>query len=385
MAEGGPFADAGHWILPEALFEGGRLRRGRAVYLEGGRVLRTADAAEIGTGAPRAEMAGVLSPGFVDLQVNGGGGRLVNTTPTPEAMIEIAAAHRRFGTVAILPTVITDTDAVLDAAAEAAVQALGAPGIAGLHIEGPHLSVARKGTHDAAHVRPFAPATLRRVRRLRDAGVPVMITVAAEAISPADVAALAEMGAVVSIGHSDARAEDVEPLIGAGLRAATHLFNAMSPLTSREPGVVGAVIDSELYAGIICDGIHVDDRAVAIACRARPRPDRMMLVSDAMPTVGGPDRFRLYDDDIALSDGRLVNREGGLAGAHVTQAEGVLRLAQVVGLGLEAALAMAITHPAEAMRLPELAAVEGRLASDLICLAPDGAFLGTPDARHALA
>ena len=379
MADDRRFQDAGRWIAPDLLFEDGSCRPNRALHVRNGAVVRIAGRADVPESAEIEAIPGIVAPGFVDLQVNGGGGALVNATPPPEALARIAAAHRAFGTVALLPTVITDTYDVREAAVSAAIEVFGEPGIAGLHIEGPHLSVARKGTHDPRHIAPFDDQTLALVTRLRNAGVPVMVTIAAEAITPRDVAAMSDIGAVVSLGHSNARAADVAPLIEAGLRAATHLFNAMSPLTSRELGVVGAVLDSELYAGIICDGIHVDDRAVAIACRARPRRDRMMLVSDAMPTVGGPDSFTLYDQTITLTNGRLKNSDGGLAGAHVTQAEGVHRLAKVVGLGVDAALSMAITHPAQAMRLDGLAEVAGRSLSDLVCLSDDGRFLGALD------
>ncbi|MBO9473232.1 N-acetylglucosamine-6-phosphate deacetylase [Shimia sp. R10_1] len=360
------------WLAPDQLFDGKDLRTGMALRVENGSV---AEIAEAPAGA--TPVTGTLTPGYVDLQVNGGGGVLLNTSPTREGIATIAAAHRRFGTVALLPTVITDRPEVLEEAANAIVAAKGLPGIIGLHIEGPHISEPRKGTHDGAYVRPLDARTMNVVQHLRETDVPVMITLAPEAVTLEQITELASWGAIVSVGHSDATAAQVEAAIAAGVRCATHLYNAMSPMTSREPGVVGAVINSSLYAGIICDGFHVADSMVGLALRARPVPDRMMLVSDSMATVGGPDRFDLYGHEVALRDGRLINRQGGLAGAHITQAQGVQRLISKIGLSPEAALRMAITTPAACMGLPALASPLNRPVEDLILLDEDHTVTGT--------
>ncbi len=364
------------WILPELLFDEGALQPGRALRIAAGRV------AEVTAGAAAPATArhvpGILAPGFVDLQVNGGGGVLLNQSPTLEGMQAIAAAHHPLGTVAILPTLITDAPEVLDRAAEAALEAaaLGQGGIIGLHIEGPHISVPRRGTHAAHLVRPLDARTMAVVARLREAGVAVMITLAPEAVAPGQIAELVRLGAVVSIGHSDTNADHVREALAEGAGCFTHLFNAMSPLLHRAPGVVGAALNSYVPAGIICDGIHVADELVGLAIRARPAPDLMFLVSDAMPTVGGPDRFRLYDMNLHLEGGRLVNDEGSLAGAHVTMAESVARLVEKVGVAPEQALRMGITIPARVMGLRALGRVTGREVADLIRLDPDCRFLG---------
>ena len=358
------------WLRPDAVFDGQDLREGCALRIEAGRV---ADIVSGGDGEP---LPGIVSPGYVDLQVNGGGGVLLNKTPDAAAMAEIAAAHRQFGTIGILPTVITDAPEVLGAAVEAAIAARGTPGVLGLHIEGPHISVARRGTHAERFVRPMDATTLAHVKRLRSAGVPVMITVAPEATTPGQIADLAAMGAVVSIGHSDASAEAARATIAAGITAATHLFNAMSPMQNREAGVVGAVINSNVTAGIIADGIHVADEMVGLAVRARPEPDRMFLVSDAMPTVGGPDHFELYGQELRLENGRLVNAEGSLAGAHLTVSTGAERLVTRIGLDPQTALRMGITVPARLMGLGHLARIKGRAAADLIHLTRDLQFSG---------
>lgn len=352
-------------LEPDLIFDGQSLRKG-VVETAGGRV--TAIRAGKGERVP-----GILSPGFIDLQVNGGGDVLLNTAPTVEGMMAIAAAHRRFGTVGILPTVITDAPEVLEAVAEAAIAARGLPGILGLHIEGPHISVARRGTHKAEFVRPLDARTVEVVRRLRACDVPVLLTLAPEAVSPGQVAALVSLGAVVSVGHSDATAERVRELLAEGASCFTHLFNAMSPMLNRAAGVTGACINSTAFAGIICDGIHVADEMVGLALRARPAADTTFLVSDAMPTVGGSDRFTLYGQEIHVEDGRLVNAEGSLAGAHVTMAQSVKRLIEVVGVAPEAALRMATTIPARVIGLAS--GIVGQRVEDLIRLDQDWRLL----------
>jgi N-acetylglucosamine-6-phosphate deacetylase len=362
------------WLLPDAIFDGQSLRQGAALALSGTRSL------SIGTpppGAPVRRLTGTLTPGFLDLQVNGGGDALLNNDQSPEALHTMAAAHRRFGTIGILPTVITDAPDVLTRAVDAVLAARGGRGLLGLHIEGPHLSIPRRGTHAAEWVRPFDATTLAQVQRLRAEGIFVKITVAPETTSPQDVARLAGTGAVVSIGHSDATAEATRALLDAGATCFTHLFNAMSPMLNRAPGVTGACINSTAYAGIICDGIHVADEMVGLAIRARPLPGRMFLVSDAMSTVGGSDHFRLYGQDVWLKDGRLVNSEGSLAGAHLTMAEGLRRLITLVGTSSATALDMAVSAPARILDRPDLATPEHRDLADLLLLDSDWTVTGS--------
>lgn len=362
------------WLLPDAIFDGQTLRHGTALAIAGSRSLR------IGTppgDAPIRRLRGTLTPGFLDLQVNGGGDALLNNDQSTEALHRMAAAHRRFGTVGILPTVITDAPEILSRAVDAAIAAQGGQGLLGLHIEGPHLSIPRRGTHAAAWIRPFDATTLAHVRRLRAAGLFVKITVAPESTTPRDVARLVGTGAMVSIGHSDATADEVRALLDAGATCFTHLFNAMSPMLNRAPGVTGACINSTAYAGIICDGIHVADEMVGLAIRARPVPGRMFLVSDAMCTVGGSDHFRLYGQDIWLKEGRLVNAEGSLAGAHVTMAQGLRRLITHVGISPATALDMAVSAPARVLGRPDLATPRNRDLADLLLLDSDWQVCGS--------
>ncbi|MCK8485056.1 N-acetylglucosamine-6-phosphate deacetylase [Aliiroseovarius sp. S2029] len=355
-----------HWITPDRLFDGRDLHSGVSVLIRDGRVVDLADARK-----DAARVPGLLTPGFVDLQVNGGGGVQLNSTPTPEGMQIIADAHRRFGTVALLPTVITDLPEVLDSAADAAIAAKGQRGIVGLHVEGPHIALARRGTHSPDLVRPLDARTMDTVRRLRGADVSVMITLAPEAATADQIAQLVRMGTVVSLGHTDATADMMRAAFKAGASCATHLFNAMSPMVGRAPGAVGAVINSTHYSGIICDGHHVADEMVGLAIRARPVPDRMFLVSDAMATVGGPEHFNLYGQHIALKEGRLINAEGSLAGAHVTQAEGVKRLVDRTGTSLTQALRMATSVPADCIGQPDIGRLVGRPVEDVILLDDD--------------
>lgn len=370
-------AESGQWLCPDSLFDGEAVLGGMAIRVEGGVVGAVRPVADVPKADVQRRIHGLITPGFIDLQVNGGGDVLLNSSPTVAGMALIAVAHRRFGTVGILPTVITDTPDVLAKVAEAALETKGMQGILGLHIEGPHIAVARRGTHAEHLVRPLDDATITIVRRLRSASIAVMITLAPEAASSVQIAELAAMGAIISLGHTDASANETRAAIEAGASCFTHLFNAMSPMLSRAPGVVGAAINSVAYAGIICDGIHVADEMVGLAIRARPVADRMFLVSDAMPTVGGLDHFDLYGQQVRLVDGQLLNAEGSLAGAHVTMAQSVARLVTAVGVDLPTALRMAVTVPARVIGRPDLAQVIGRDVADLLVLDPGLALVGT--------
>ena len=364
------------WLCPDAVFDGDVLRQNMALRVANGIVTDLRPVADLPVGAETRTLSGTVTPGFVDLQVNGGGGVLFNQTPTLAGIKAIIAAHRGLGTVALMPTVITDAPEVLARAADAAIAAKDTPGFAGLHIEGPHIAFARRGTHAAEFVRPLDDMTMNLVAGLRQRGIAVMITLAPEAATTAQIKALAATGAIVSLGHTDATAAEADAAFAAGARAVTHLFNAMSQMQGRAPGVVGAAINSTALVGVICDGVHVDDAMLALAIRARPVPDRMFLVSDAMPTVGGPDHFQLYGQDIRVRNGRLINAEGNLAGAHVTQAEGVARLIKHIGISAQDALRMAITNPAALIGADDLQQIKGRHASDLIVLDPDWALMG---------
>jgi N-acetylglucosamine-6-phosphate deacetylase len=365
-----------HWLCPDQIFDGTSLQSGLALGIANGTAVETRPQKDLPLSARTVAVKGVITPGYLDLQVNGGGDVLINNDPTPAGMVAVAKALHRFGTVGIMPTVITDTPEILARAVDAAILARDEVGILGLHIEGPHISIARRGTHAAQFVRPLEATTINHVERLCAAGVAVMITLAPEAVQPEQVRRLVNAGAIVSIGHSDATAEQVQPLLDEGANCFTHLFNAMSPMLNRSEGVTGAAINSTAYCGFICDGYHVSDAMLGLAIRARPVADRMFLVSDCMSTVGGADRFMLYGQEIRLVDGRLVNAEGSLAGAHVTMAQSVARLISVLGIAPEQALQMAVTVPAKVIGA-DLARVLGRSTRDLLILGSDWMPNGT--------
>ncbi len=243
-------------------------------------------AADSPTDAQRVALdGGILAPGFIDLQVNGGGGALLNEAPTIETIATICSAFARFGTTACLPTLITDTrdknDIALAAGVEAARQ--GVRGFLGLHLEGPHLSVARKGAHDPALIRPMDEADLIRLIEGRKALPNLLTTVAAETVTPNQITRLTEAGIVVSIGHSDASYDAVRLAVEAGATMVTHLFNAQSQIGNREPGVVGAALDlGSVHAGLIADGIHVHAASDRHRAARQARPGRIFLVTDAM-------------------------------------------------------------------------------------------------------
>ena len=300
---------------------------------------------------------GMLVPGFVDLQVNGGGGALLHATPGVGAIRTICEAFWQFGTTACLPTLITDTPEVMDRAVEAglAAAAQGMRGFLGLHLEGPHLAVARKGAHDPALIRPFSDNDLQRLIHAR-AGMPcALTTVAAETVTPEEIAAIAAAGIVVSIGHSDAPYALVAEAAAAGATMVTHLFNAQSQLGNREPGVVGAALDlGTLSAGLIADGIHVHPAAIGAAVRAKRAPGRIFLVTDAMsPTGTDAESFTLTGRTVYRKDGALRLADGTLAGADLTMIAAVAYMHRTIGLDLGEALRMASLYAAEAMGIED--------------------------------
>ncbi|MDR3516882.1 MAG: N-acetylglucosamine-6-phosphate deacetylase [Azospirillaceae bacterium] len=340
------------WLVPAQLFDGRALLAGAALRVSGGRVRGVFTSHPVpADGNPVWRTRHLAVPGFVDLQINGGGGVLFNNAPTIEGLATIGVAHRASGTTRFLPTLITDEPGILDRAAQAAIAAFGRFGVAGIHLEGPHISQERRGTHKAAFIRPIDEHTFDVVGRLRAAGLPVLITLAPECVPPGTIGRLCALGTVVSLGHTAASSAEVRAAIAEGARSATHLFNGMPPMTSRDPAVVGTVLDSDVFCGFIADGHHVADTMIRIAVRSRPRPGRMVLVSDAMPTVNGPSDFTLYGETIRLVDGRLVNEAGSLAGVHIDMAASVRRLVDTVGLPLEDVLMMSSSTPATLMGL----------------------------------
>lgn len=364
--------------MPALIIRGARLFDGEAwhdhagIAVVNGHFVAAADAP---SGAEVVDADGLLLlPGFIDLQVNGGGGINFNDAPSIETIRRICAAHARFGTTALLPTLITDrretrTDAI---AAGKAARAAGVPGFLGLHLEGPHLSAAKRGVHAAAYVRPMEEADIRELAGVLAGVGTTMLTVAPESTPIDAVRRLAAAGGVISLGHTDCDYETALAYIAAGASTATHLFNAMSPLGHRTPGMVGAVLESGISAGLISDGIHVHPAAARVALRAKRGPGRIFLVTDAMLTIGTdlPD-FELNGRTIFRRDGRLALADGTLAGADIDMLSSVRYAAEHFDIGLEEAIRMATVYPAEAMRVGHR---KGRVApgfdADFLLLTP---------------
>ena len=288
---------------------------------------------------------GILAPGFIDVQVNGGGGVLLNETPTVEGIKTITQAHRRFGTTHLMPTVITDDQKILDAALDASHHAMDhVSGCLGLHVEGPFIDPAKRGAHPEQHIRPMTNSDIARLAAFNK-GVR-LITLAPNRVTPDQIRALCAAQLKVSLGHSNASDTEALAAMDAGAHAVTHLYNAMSPLEGRKPGMVGAALsDPRVICGLIADGHHVAPTAIKAALQAKG-PHGIALVSDAMPTAaGGPDHFTLQNRPVTRTGTRLTLPDGTLAGATITMLDAIQYLA---GLGVPLAdiLIMATLTPA---------------------------------------
>ena len=336
------------------VLEDSGIRTDRAVLIDAGRIVDVVAADDPRCArADRCDLGGhLLLPGFIDTQVNGGGGVLFNAEPTVDAIREIGRAHRRFGTTGFLPTLISDDLHVVARALAAVRAAIDArvPGVLGIHIEGPYLNVARKGVHDPAKLRGLDESAIGLLTSLR--GGRTLVTLAPEMTTPAIIAKLAAAGVVVSAGHTNASYEQMRTALAHGLTGFTHLFNAMSQLTGREPGVVGAALeDPESWCGIIVDGRHVNPAVLRIALRCKRR-DRFMLVTDAMPSVGAVEKsFSLQGRKISVADGVLVDDNGTLAGSDMDMASTVRNAVEMLGIELPEAVRMASRYPAEFLAL----------------------------------
>lgn len=322
---------------------------------------------------------GWIVPGFIDTQVNGGAGVLFNDAPDIDGIAAIGKAHARYGTTAFLPTLISDVpDVIAQAldATDAAIEA-GVPGVVGVHIEGPVISAARKGIHDAEKFRRLDAGFLALLTRPRRGKV--MLTLAPEMVSLEDIATLHKAGVILSIGHSDADYDTAKAAIAVGMTGVTHLFNAMSPLLHRAPGVVGAAIEDQgIYCGLILDGFHVHDAPVRIAMRARPH-DRFLLVTDAMPCVGADvAEFDLHGRRILIEGGRCLGEDGTLAGSALDMAGAFRNAVHRIGLSHADAAMMAATSPAAFLGLSnERGALAPGLVADWVQLTSDLMPAGT--------
>ena len=365
-------------IATAHLFDGTAMRGPASVRISNGRI----ESISCGEGKARASTnlpAGViLAPGFIDIQVNGGGGVLLNDQPTEAGVRRIVAAHRSAGTTGCLPTLITDRSEVIEQLAAVAQACLQIPGVLGFHLEGPALNRSRKGIHPESEIRLPNGRDVAAIKSFGACGRSI-VTLAPECVPASLIEDFIGAGVRVSAGHSDATAAEVEQAVNRGVSGATHLFNAMSQLNAREPGLVGAALqDDRLFAGIICDGIHVDRTSLRVAFRCKGR-DRLMLITDAMPLVGTPDQeFMLHGTRIALHENRLTSADGTLAGANLTMIEAVRNAAALAGISLADALVMASRTPAEFLGLgSELGRIAPGHRADLVAFNQKFDVVGT--------
>ena len=342
-------------ITNARIFDGTDFLDGKSVIVRDGNVDKIVDAAALPADVTVIDGNGqILAPGLIDVQVNGGGGVLLNDQPTVDGVRAIMEAHRKYGTTAMLPTLITDHRGKMETAIAAVTDAIdaGVPGIVGIHLEGPYLNPERKGVHSADIIRPMENDAIELLTRLPNGRI--LVTMAPEKAAKGTIKALANKGVLVCAGHTAGNYAHIQSAIDEGLRGFTHLFNAMSPMTHREPGVAGAAMaDDTTWCGLIADGYHVHPAVLKVAIRAKAT-GKIMLVTDAMPTVGADDkRFTLGGEEIIAADGRCALADGTLAGSDLDMISAVKNCVEMVGLDLGEALRMASLYPAEFLKLDD--------------------------------
>ncbi|MCT7941192.1 N-acetylglucosamine-6-phosphate deacetylase [Shewanella holmiensis] len=360
-------------LIVERLFDGEAFHQNMAVTIEAGKITAVTAAANVVDTDPNIvnHLAGTLVPGFVDVQVNGGGGALFNDLPSVECIETIGRAHARFGTTGFLPTLITDDVSVMAKAADAVAEAIkhNKAGVLGVHFEGPHLSVPKKGVHPQQFIRKISDEELAIFSR-QDLGIKV-VTLAPENVSTQVIKSLVKAGVRVCLGHSNADYDTVVAALDAGASGFTHLFNAMSPLGSREPGMVGAALENQdSWCGLIVDGHHVHSAAAKVAINAKPR-GKMMLVTDAMPPVGMSEdaSFELFGIKVVRQGDRLNASTGELAGCVLDMVGAVNNSVTMLGLSHDEALRMASMYPAQFLGLEKsLGVVKPGFKADLVLL-----------------
>lgn len=360
-------------IAASRVFDGNTVHENAAVLIDGSRIAAIMPPDRLPKHVPMKELpAGAwLASGFIDLQVNGGGDVLFNDDPSPEAIQTIFAAHRRFGTTAILPTLISDHDEKMRRAAKAVTGAMRSePGVLGLHYEGPFLSPERPGVHDPKMLRRPGKSDIRLLTSLGHGKT--LVTLAPECVPAGFIADLCRLGSVVSLGHSMVTYEQTRAAMAEGLTGFTHLFNAMPPPTAREPGPIAAALESVAASySLIVDGVHVAPGTLRLVLRGVGTP---MLITDAMPPVGGRKAdFSLYGNKITVADSRCIRADGTLAGAVLDMAGAVRNCVSLLGLPLPKALALASAAPARFLGLGEvLGCIAPGYRADLVAFQPDG-------------
>ena len=361
-----------HAVAADSIFDGISVRHNCAVVIEGKQIVGIATRRDLPEELPVQELrkGQWLAPGFIDVQVNGGGDRLFNNDPTPETIGVIAAAHRNFGTTSLLPTLITDTDETMRQAIAAVQSAMPtAPGVLGIHLEGPFLSREKPGVHNPEMIRAVDAHHLAMLKSLK--GGTTVVTCAPECVSSKFIAELANGGVRVSLGHSMATYEETQGAIADGVSGFTHLFNAMRPLGAREPGPIAAALEAAgCWYGLIVDGEHVSVPMLKLALRGAGSP---MLVTDAMPPVGGSKAsFTLYGNEITVEDGRSATKDGKLAGSVIDMASAVWNSVRYLDVTLTEALIYASLSPARFLGLGDhLGRIAPGYRADLVAFEPD--------------
>lgn len=361
-----------HAIAADHIFDGETVLRDHAVVVEDGLIVAVALRRELPLAMPVHTMpAGTwLAPGFVDIQVNGGGDVLFNDEPTPTGIARIVAAHRRFGTTSLLPTLISDTPEKMQSALGAVQDfATAGSGVLGIHLEGPFLSPEKPGAHDPAVIRRPDSRDLELLTAPR--AMATVVTVAPEVLPDGFVARLAASGVRVSLGHSMATYAQTKRALAEGMTGFTHLFNAMRPLGSREPGPIAAALETPAaWFGMIVDGTHVDPAMLRLALRGQAHP---MLVTDAMPPVGGnQSKFLLHGQKVRVQGGACVGKDGTLAGTALTMADAVRNCVDLLDVPLTAALRFASAEPADFLGLGHaLGRLKPGYRADLVALRAD--------------
>ena len=334
-------------IVADTVFDGSTTHLDAAVVVEDRRIVSVLPRSNLPSdlAIDVVSPGGWLAPGFIDIQVNGGGDILFNDAPTPETIATLVAAHRRFGTTALLPTLISDSEEKMRAAF-AAVEAMVdvEPSVLGIHLEGPFLSVEKCGVHGASFIREPIPSDMRFLCQDRK-GV-LLVTLAPERVPEGFIRRLVQSGAHVALGHSMATYDVTWAAIAEGLSGFTHLFNAVRPLASRDPGPIAAALESDqCWFGMIVDGFHVHPAMLRLALRGQSHP---MLVTDAMPPVGGQRAsFLLYGQEIEAVNGRCLRSDGTLSGALLDMSAAVRNCVRLLRTSLEEALRYASRNPAE--------------------------------------
>ncbi|QOV65310.1 N-acetylglucosamine-6-phosphate deacetylase [Kosakonia pseudosacchari] len=339
------------------IYTGHEILDDHALVIANGLIERLCPLAELPTGIEQRSLNGaILAPGFIDVQLNGCGGVQFNDTAEAVSVktLEIMQqANERSGCTSYLPTLITTSDELMkqgvqvmrDYLAKYPNQALG------LHLEGPWLNIVKKGTHNPEFVRKPDPALVDFL--CQNADVITKVTLAPEMAGTEVIRQLADAGIVVSAGHSNATLKEAKAGFRAGITFATHLYNAMPYITGREPGLAGAVLDdTDVYCGVIADGLHVD--YVNIRNAKRLKGDKLCLVTDATAPAGANiEQFIFAGKTIYYRNGLCVDENGTLSGSSLTMIEGVRNLVEHVGIALDEALRMATLYPARAIGVDE--------------------------------